>query len=45
MKSSFYTPARWAFALLVAISIFGGGLLLRARQLLGFGSPQTNGRF
>lgn len=28
MKSSFYTPARWAFALLVAISIFGGGSFL-----------------
>ena len=28
MKSSFYTPARWAFALLVAISIFGDGFLL-----------------
>ncbi len=28
MNSSFYTPARWAFALLVAISIFGGSVLL-----------------
>lgn len=28
MKSSFYPPARWAFALLVAISIFGDVFLL-----------------
>ena len=28
MKSSFYPPARWAFALLVAISIFGDIFLL-----------------